>query len=169
MNQQSAKDQPSIKDQLSGKAQSSVTNWPGLLSECPNTQYPDLVTDAVALIEAGFAYLYGIDDLADQLEVTKHHLIRLFTAATGISPGQYLIHVRMLHAKLLLQAQEGTPLEIIAGACGYSCANYFTKAFRKHTGMTPTQYMQAAKSNSVIQAKSNSATQTKSNLDRFYL
>lgn len=136
-------------------------NQSELLSERNDAQYPELVQDAVALIEAGYAYLYGIDDLADQLEVSKHHLIRIFTAAAGISPGQYLIHVRMLHAKLLLQSQEKAPLEIIAGACGYSCANYFTKAFKKHTGMTPGQYIQTVKDDSKPSAKSD--------LDRFYL
>jgi AraC-like DNA-binding protein len=132
-----------------------------LLSERDSSQYPELVQDAVSLIEAGYAYLYGIDDLADQLQVSKHHLIRLFTAAAGVSPGQYLIHVRMLHAKLLLQSQENTPLEIIAGACGYSCANYFTKAFKKHIGMTPTQYIQTVKDGPM--------TSVRPDLDRFYL
>ena len=78
-----------------------------------------------------------------QLEVSKHHLIRMFTAGTGISPGKYLVHVRMHHAKIMLQSGEDTPLEIIAGACGYSCANYFSKAFKKQTGLTPSEYAKA--------------------------
>jgi transcriptional regulator GlxA family with amidase domain len=112
------------------------------LSEQKN-KYPDLVQDAVALIEAQYAYLYGIDELADLLEVTKHHLIRVFTASTGTSPGKYLSEIRILHAKSLLQSGENAPLGIIAGACGYSCANYFVKAFKKQTGMTPTEYAKA--------------------------
>lgn len=110
------------------------------LSERVNIQHPSLVRDAISLIEAEYAYLYGIDDLADRLEVTKHHLIRVFSAATGISPGKYLTDVRIYHAKKMLQACEDTPMEIIAGACGYSCANYFSKVFKKHTGLTPTDY-----------------------------
>lgn len=106
------------------------------LSKNEYSQYPALVQDAVSLIEANFAYLYGIDELADQLEVTKHHLIRIFSSSTGISPGKYLINVRMYHAKQLLQSGIDTPFEIIAGACGYSCANYFSKSFKKHTGLT---------------------------------
>jgi len=118
------------------------------LSELNFDQYPALVRDAVSLIEAHYAFLYGIDDLADQLQVTKHHLIRIFTANTGVSPGQYLIDVRIFHAKCLLQSGTETPLEIIAGACGYSCANYFSKAFKKHTGITPTEYIQSSKTDS---------------------
>lgn len=108
-------------------------------------QLPPLVRDAAALMEAEYAYLYGIDELADRLEVSKHHLIRVFSASTGISPGNYLIGVRMSHAKLLLQTSGDTPMEIIAGACGYSCGNYFSKVFKKHTGLTPTQYMRSAR------------------------
>lgn len=106
--------------------------------------YPHLVQDAVAMIEAQYAYLYGIDELADLLEVTKHHLIRVFTASTGTSPGKYLSDVRISHAKSMLLSGEDAPLEIIAGACGYSCANYFCKVFKKHTGMTPTDYMKTS-------------------------
>ena len=106
--------------------------------------YPPLVQDAVAMIEAQYAYLYGIDELADLLEVTKHHLIRVFTANAGTSPGRYLSDVRIFHAKSMLLSGEDAPLEIIAGACGYSCANYFCKVFKKHTGMTPTEYIKTA-------------------------
>jgi transcriptional regulator GlxA family with amidase domain len=74
------------------------------------------------------------------MEVSKHHLIRLFSAHTGISPGKYLSLVRIFHAMRLLRSGQDTPLEIIAGACGYSCANYFAKAFKKQTGMTPSDY-----------------------------
>lgn len=106
--------------------------------------YPPLVQDAAAMIEAQYAYLYGIDELADLLEVTKHHLIRVFTASTGTSPGKYLADIRIFHAKSMLLSGEDTPMEIIAGACGYSCANYFSKVFKKHTGMTPTDYIKSA-------------------------
>ena len=114
----------------------------GFLLKNEYHKYPPLVHDAASIIESDYAYLYGVDDLADRLEVTKHHLIRLFTANTGISPGKYLVNVRMIHAKSMLQTCEDTPLEIIAGACGYSCANYFSKAFKKNTGLTPTEYAQ---------------------------
>lgn len=113
------------------------------LSKKTDRRYSRLVWDAICLIENEYAYLYGIDDLADRLEVSKHHLIRMFTAGTGISPGKYLVHVRMHHAKIMLQSGEDTPLEIIAGACGYSCANYFSKAFKKQTGLTPSEYAKA--------------------------
>lgn len=133
-----------------------------LLSEQKNN-YPDLVQDAVAMIEAQYAYLYGIDELADLLEVTKHHLIRTFTASTGIPPGKYLADIRVRHAKSMLLSGEETPLEIIAGACGYSCANYFSKVFKKHTGMTPTEYIKSEQHDVESTADANEA------IKKFYL
>lgn len=130
------------------------------LSEQTHKKFPPLVRDAVALIEAEYAYLYGIDELADRLEVTKHHLIRVFSSNTGISPGKYLINIRMFHAKSMLQTCADTPMEIIAGACGYSCANYFSKVFKKHTGLTPTDYMKSVR---------NSAGSENQYMKKFYL
>jgi transcriptional regulator GlxA family with amidase domain len=108
-------------------------------------QYPALVRSAIALMETEYAYLYGIDELADRLEVSKHHLIRVFSVSVGISPGNYLSDLRVAHAKRLLRSPEKTPLEIIAGVCGYSCGNYFAKAFKKRTGLTPTEYARSAR------------------------
>jgi transcriptional regulator GlxA family with amidase domain len=115
-----------------------------LLSEQKNG-FPDLVQDAISMIEGQYAFLYGIDELADLLEVTKHHLIRVFTAATGTSPGKYLADIRIFHAKSLLRSGEDAPMEIIAGACGYSCGNYFSKVFKKHVGLTPSEYIKIAR------------------------
>lgn len=117
-----------------------------LISGRAHKKYPPLVQDAAALIETEYAYLYGIDELADRLAVSKNHLIRVFSASAGISPGRYLTDIRLYHAKLLLESGENTPMEIIAGACGYSCANYFSKAFKKYTGLTPTEYMKTYQS-----------------------
>jgi len=119
-----------------------------LLSE-QKSEFPDLVQDAVSMIEAQYAYLYGIDELADLLEVTKHHLIRVFTAAAGTSPGKYLTEIRIFHAKKLLLSGEDAPMEIIAGACGYSCGNYFSKVFKKHVGLTPSEYIRTAKASGI--------------------
>lgn len=132
-----------------------------LISKQAHKKYPPLVRDAAALIEAEYAYLYGIDELADRLEVSKHHLIRVFSASTGIPPGRYLTDIRVHHAMILLQSCENTPMEIIAGTCGYSCANYFSKVFKKHTGLTPTEYMRPFQENPVFPFDQS--------VDKFYL
>ena len=105
--------------------------------EMPNV--PPLVEAACAMIRADFAYLGGVEDVADRLGVSKSHLIRCFSAYLGTTPGKYLTHVRLEHAKLLLQGGR-YPLETVAGMVGISGANYFCKLFKAHTGVTPAAY-----------------------------
>ena len=97
---------------------------------------PALVAQAVLAIRQNYAGLYGVDELARQLGVSKSHLVRVFTAQMGIGPGQYLIQTRLDAAKVLL-AQRDYSLDVIASLCGFSGANYLCKVFKKHTGQTP--------------------------------
>jgi AraC-like DNA-binding protein len=116
-----------------------------LFSSKPDfNKYPALVQDAIFIIESRYAFLDGIDDLANCLETSKPHLIRVFSRSCGISPGQYLIAVRLEHAKKMLRTKHQVPLEIVAAACGYSNANYFAKAFKKQTGITPSAFAASA-------------------------
>lgn len=101
--------------------------------------YPPLVLAAIHLMEENFTYLYGIEELAEQLEISKNHFIRQFHDAVGISPGRYLTNIKINHAKELLQNGE-TSLELIAITCGFSGASYFRKVFKKETGFSPSEF-----------------------------
>lgn len=103
-----------------------------------------LVAGAVSLIQENYAEVYGVEELADTLMVSKSHLIRSFTAALGISPGRYLTTVRLENAKSHLLRGEYS-LEVIANLCGFSGANYFCKVFKKEMGETPASWRSHAK------------------------
>ncbi|WP_312642148.1 AraC family transcriptional regulator [Hydrogenoanaerobacterium sp.] len=113
-----------------------------LAEERKTTQIPPLVEQAAELIRTQYAYLSGIEELADRLGVTKHHLIREFSQHMRVPPGKYLSEVRLENAKLLLQSGKYT-LEIVADMVGFAGANYFCKVFKKSNGMTPTEYAQS--------------------------
>ena len=104
-----------------------------------HSSYPALVCNAITLMERDFARMAGVDELAERLGVTKCHLIRTFSDAVGISPGQFLTKIRLKNAKLYLCSRQ-YPLETVAGLVGFAGANYFCKVFRKATGMTPGEY-----------------------------
>lgn len=100
---------------------------------------PPLVADAVLAIRQNYAGLYGVEELSAQLGVSKSHLVRAFSAAMGVPPGQYLTNVRIAAAKQLLSQRDYT-LEVVASLCGFSGANYFCKVFKKETGISPARY-----------------------------
>lgn len=95
-----------------------------------------LIAAAVREIHRRYAEVYGVAELAEHLGVSKHHLIRAFTAAVGRSPGRYLTLVRLEAVKRAL-VRFSYPLEVVAGMCGFAGANYLVKVFKKETGLTP--------------------------------
>lgn len=108
--------------------------------------YPPIVMSAIQIMEENYTYLYGIEELAEHLEVSKNHLIRTFGEHVGMSPLQYLTSVKIKHAKNFLEIGE-TSMEVIAVSCGFSSADYFRKVFKKETGMSPKQFQKDNHSN----------------------
>ena len=80
-----------------------------------------------------------LDGLAVRFGYAKMHLIRLFRTEIGITPIQYVLQKRMEAACRMLT---GTVMSVgeIAGLLQYSTAQHFTAAFRKYTGLSPTEY-----------------------------
>lgn len=103
------------------------------------TEYSALVQRAIEILREQFAFLSGVDELAQRLNVTKNHLIRTFTAETGKSPGKFLQSVKLENAKLMLQNRDYS-IEMVADMVGYSGSNYFCKVFRRMTGESPGEY-----------------------------
>jgi len=101
--------------------------------------YSLLIAAAIAEINESYAELFGVSELAEGLQVNKSYLIRRFGREVGISPGKYLQAVRINQAKKMLAMPEYS-LEVIAALCGFSCANYFCKVFKKECGETPTAF-----------------------------
>lgn len=106
--------------------------------------HPPLVEDGLELIHSQYPYLYGSQDMAQRLEVSAPHFIREFKKAVGQSPTNYLIHYKLEQSKKLLLT-EHLYVDTVANLVGFSCGNYFAKVFRKHYGMTPTEYSLAHK------------------------
>lgn len=66
---------------------------------------------------------------------------RRFQAATGMTPLEYIHHVRLEEAKDLLEGSNN-PVEAIAVDVGYSDNSFFTRLFKRKVGMTPAKYRQ---------------------------
>lgn len=81
----------------------------------------------------------SIRQLAEEVYLTPTYLSALFKKTTGITIGQYLTDIRMERAKELLASPQ-LKLYQVAELVGYEDANYFTKLFKKKTGMLPSEY-----------------------------
>ncbi|HYE39267.1 MAG TPA: helix-turn-helix domain-containing protein [Ramlibacter sp.] len=66
---------------------------------------------------------------------------RRFALATGMTPIDYVHHVRLEEAKQMLE-RGGDAVEAIAVDIGYSDGSFFSRLFRRKVGMSPVQYRQ---------------------------
>lgn len=95
---------------------------------------PDLWPTPVAPGEGGAT----VARLAERLGVSDRHLRRIFEAALGVSPLQYLQTRRLLTAKQLL-TDTLMPVTQVALASGFASVRRFNAAFVGHYGLNPTQ------------------------------
>jgi AraC family transcriptional regulator len=79
---------------------------------------------------------FNLDQLAAQAGLSKFYFNRLFKNATGVSPSQYHISLRMEKAKRLLRETDKNVLDI-AMDVGYANPSHFARLFRRHTGLSP--------------------------------
>lgn len=105
-----------------------------------SSDFTPLVNDALTTIHERYPFLYGSGDLAEQLGVSSPHLIRCFKKEVGESPTNYLISYKLEMSKQLL-LQENLYVDTVANLVGFSCGNYFSKVFKKHFSITPSQYI----------------------------
>lgn len=78
-------------------------------------------------------------DIAAHLEISACHLSHIFSRESGFTLSSYLTQVRMQKAAELLGDPAAQVAEV-AYAVGYEDANYFSKAFRRHFGYSPSRY-----------------------------
>lgn len=93
-------------------------------------------------------YLYpdfDIEDIAERLDIPKHHIIYCFTIILQKKFTAYRSTVRIEHAKELLKAGSADTLSIdgIGAQSGFSSRSGFYATFKAETGMTPSQYLES--------------------------
>lgn len=102
--------------------------------------YDDPVFRSLAMIEERIQEKLTIENLAEELYLSKYHYQRLFRETVGDSVMRYVARRRMtLAAQELAQHREVTILEI-ALKYGYDTHEGFTRSFRAHMGVTPAEY-----------------------------
>lgn len=108
-------------------------------SQVPDTRYSEDISRVLRYMEAHLAENLKLEDLAEIAQLSPSGLIWKFRQQLQTTPQQHFIHLRMQLAKQLLME---TPLSItqIAEKCGYGDVYYFSNAFRKHIGISPSAF-----------------------------
>lgn len=90
-------------------------------------------------VAANYAQEINIEDIAKHVYLTSTYVCLLFKQETGETINDYVTKVRMEQAKAML-ADLKYKLYDISRAVGYNDSSYFSKVFKRYTGLTPTEY-----------------------------
>lgn len=93
---------------------------------------------AKEIMDTGFLKTNYVGEIAKEIGFSEYHFFRLFKCAFGISPNKYIINKRMNYAMELLKNKDITVLDV-ALLCAFNDGFSFSKAFKKHFGISPSQ------------------------------
>jgi AraC-like DNA-binding protein len=112
-----------------------------VLGAAPSTareRSPRAVRRARAFLHEAVADKITLDELASHAGLDKFRLVRAFRAEIGLPPYEYLTHVRVSQAKLLLQ--RGALVAEAAQAVGFYDESQLHRHFRRIVGVAPGVY-----------------------------
>ena len=92
-----------------------------------------------AFLQQNYSRSIGVDEAARQAGVSRSCLYRAFQAEFGCSPSAYLIRYRIQRATQLLR-HSALPISAVAASVGFEDPLYFSRAFRRAVGQSPTEY-----------------------------
>jgi len=94
---------------------------------------------ALELIHQSPQFEWTLDLLAEQSNMSRATLIRQFKNTVGVPPMAYILNWRMIKAHHLLKYTSKT-IDQISEQVGFSTARTLSKSFRRHYGITPSEF-----------------------------
>ncbi len=109
------------------------------LTFAADTRAAAQIEPAILYIRTHSAVRRANAEYADMCGMSKAHFIRLFRTCTGMPPQQYRTARLIDEAKELLQSG-GLAVQDISNFLGFDDPLYFSRLFKKHAGISPTEY-----------------------------
>lgn len=98
----------------------------------------------VQYIDSNFHLDITLKEIAAESGISPNYFTRLFKECFDINLWDYIAAKRIDHAKKLITASDNNDTILnIALSCGFNNTANFNRTFKKHTGMTPTEYKNA--------------------------
>ncbi len=110
-----------------------------LSAESNHADTPESVQKAVHYLHANYASSIEIAELAKVNNLSPSRFQHVFKTHMGTSPHQYLLSLRIEHAKELLST-DNLSVAAISTMVGFEDAFYFSRIFKKITGVSPSVF-----------------------------
>lgn len=122
--------------QLSKEILHTYTN---MVFQVKNERYSKTITECTNYIYTHLYEKFNHEDIAETVDLSPKYLSTLFKKEVGVSISDYIHQAKVAEASKLL-SYSNTSISEIGSLLNYSDQSYFTKVFKKYTGITPKQY-----------------------------
>ncbi len=113
----------------------------GFENEIPETPDQKMMAKAIRFVEKNLTdEKMDIELLSGHLNLSQSTLYRKLKALTGKSANDFIRTIRLEYAARLLK-EGGNNIEEISALSGFNSHSYFTRSFKEHFGMTPSEFM----------------------------
>lgn len=119
-------------------------NYCRLVRKHSMKNYSPTVQKAIILIESDLSVELSLSIIAEAQNISAGYLSSIFKKETDKTVTEYIREKRINHAKHLL-ATTHLQIQTVALHCGIGDVQYFSKIFKKMTGMTPKEYRESVK------------------------
>ena len=103
------------------------------------TRWSPTLARAIGFVKENYGSQISLEQAAYSVGLSPNRLSRIFSEETGSGFSDFLIEFRIERAKELL-AVPGASIKHVSVSCGYPDPNYFSRLFKKVTGLTPTAF-----------------------------
>ncbi len=117
---------PAQENRLEGRAFESV-----------NKKY--VVEQIVNYFEDHYNEKISLDRIAENMYLSTFYISKIFKSETGEAPIRHLIKIRLEKAREILERKPQASIKEVAAQVGYEDVYHFSKQFKKHFGVSPSQ------------------------------
>ena len=103
-----------------------------------------MILSVATKMESNLQNIESIDDYAACCNLSRDRFVHLFKEITGWSPYSYMLNIRIEKAQRMLRFSSASVGEI-AATFGFDDPLYFSRIFKKYTGVSPSEYREKTK------------------------
>ena len=121
------------------EVQEKISSIQEIIKKYKLNKYDSLINKICEIIIKNIGKDKLLDIIAEELELSKDYIGKLFKNKIGITLNEYSTILKMEYGKKLLKTTNKKVYEI-SEELGYSTVDYFSKLFKNYTSLTPVQY-----------------------------
>ena len=116
-----------------------INRFVGYVFEFKDVRHSVTLHKIIGFIRNNYMKKITLDEIADQVYMSKSHVSKIFNEEMGMSLSVYVNKVRIKKSRSLLHDSSLSIAEI-ANLTGFEDQSYFTKQFKIETGMSPKEF-----------------------------